>query len=122
MLGARAAAGRLLRPEDDVLGAAPVVVASGNFWQRQLRWLPISAKLLLGTTRAQLEDRRAMAGCVTGRLKPGVSLADAQAELESWRRGGGPTIPSAPATRGSRSPPGARMRRRSTPRPEPWSA
>jgi putative ABC transport system permease protein len=119
MLGARPARGRLIRPEDDMPEATPVVVISGNFWQRQLQsdpvivgstlhlngvafavigvtpfdyigtapnvpdlWIPISAKLRLGTTRAQLGDRRAMAGWVEGRLRPGVSLADAQAELD----------------------------------------
>ncbi|PYQ04843.1 MAG: hypothetical protein DMF82_09765, partial [Acidobacteria bacterium] len=107
-------------PEDDAIGAPPVAVMGGNFWQRQLRsdpaivgcstlhlngvaftvvgvtpfdyigtaqnvpdlWMPISAKLRLGATRAQLEDRRAMAGRVEGRLRPGASLADAQAELD----------------------------------------
>jgi hypothetical protein len=119
MLGAVPARGRLIRPEDDAVGAPPVAVMSGNFWQRQLRsdpaivgstlhlngvaftvvgvtpfdyigtapnvpdlWIPISAKLRLGTTRAQLDDRRAMAGWVEGRLRPGASLADAQAELD----------------------------------------
>src|SRR5439155_3848186 len=119
MLGARPTWGRLIQPEDDALGATPVVVMSGNFWQRQLHadpaivgstlhlngvafvvigvtpldyigtaqnvpdlWIPISAKLRLGTTRAQLGDRRAMAGWVEGRLRPGASLADAQAELD----------------------------------------
>ena len=35
MLGAQPVIGRLLRPEDDRPGATPVVVLSGNFWQRQ---------------------------------------------------------------------------------------
>jgi macrolide transport system ATP-binding/permease protein len=119
MLGAVPARGRLLRPEDDTIGAPPVAVMGGNFWQRQLGsdpaivgstlhlngvpftvvgvtpldyigtaqsvpelWIPISAKPRLGMTRAQLEDRRAMAGWVEGRLRPGASLADARAELD----------------------------------------
>ena len=45
-------------------------------------WIPIAAKLRLGLTRAQLEDRRAAAGWVEGRLRPGVSREQAQAELD----------------------------------------
>ena len=36
MLGTRPARGRIILPEDDALDATPVVVMSGNFWQRQL--------------------------------------------------------------------------------------
>ena len=35
LLGVRPALGRLLRPEDDVKGAAPVVVISDDLWRRQ---------------------------------------------------------------------------------------
>ena len=40
LLGARPAAGRLFLPEDDQPGARPVVVLSGNFWQRQFHSRP----------------------------------------------------------------------------------
>ncbi|HKD50185.1 MAG TPA: ABC transporter permease [Candidatus Acidoferrum sp.] len=36
LLGAQPAAGRLFLPEDDKIGAPPVVILSGNFWQSQL--------------------------------------------------------------------------------------
>ena len=39
-LGARPLLGRLLVPEDDRRGAAPVVMLSGNFWQRQFHSNP----------------------------------------------------------------------------------
>src|SRR5215470_6058398 len=39
-LGAQPAAGRLFFPEDDRLGAAPVVVLSGNFWESQFHSNP----------------------------------------------------------------------------------
>src|SRR5437899_3265888 len=45
-------------------------------------WAPIPAKIALGPmTRLELENRLVMAGFPTGRLKQGVSLFDAQAEL-----------------------------------------
>jgi len=40
LLGAQPAAGRLFLPEDDKIGAPPVVVLSGNFWQRELHSNP----------------------------------------------------------------------------------
>jgi macrolide transport system ATP-binding/permease protein len=117
-LGARPVIGRLLLPDDDQRGAAPVVLLSGNFWQRRLRsnpavigstlhlngvpftvvgvtpvdylgtadvvpdlWVPVSAKLALGAAPELMIDRKILAGWVQGRLKPGVSFADAQAEL-----------------------------------------
>ncbi|PYT78556.1 MAG: hypothetical protein DMG40_19660 [Acidobacteria bacterium] len=40
LLGAQPAAGRLFLPEDDQLGAPPVAVLSGNFWQTQLHSNP----------------------------------------------------------------------------------
>jgi len=40
LLGARPAAGRLILPQDDQLGAPPVVVLSGNFWERQFHANP----------------------------------------------------------------------------------
>lgn len=45
-------------------------------------WAPITAKLFLGmTTSKELNDRTVVVGQPQGRLKPGVSLVDAQAEL-----------------------------------------
>ena len=40
LLGAKPAAGRLFLPDDDKIGAPPVVVLSGNFWQSQLQSNP----------------------------------------------------------------------------------
>jgi len=120
MLGAVPLRGRLLFPEDDQLGSPPVVVISGDFWQRQFRsdpkvvgsilhlngvaftvagvtpvdymgtlpnvpslWAPVAAKVHVGGLSVQdLENRLVAAGTPTGRLKPGVSLSDAQAELD----------------------------------------
>jgi macrolide transport system ATP-binding/permease protein len=119
MLGATPLLGRILLPEDDQANAQPVVLMSGNSWQRRFHsdpkvvgsilhlngvaftvvgvtpldylatapsvpdlWAPISAKIALGAmTRQELENRLVMAGFPTGRLKQGVSLFDAQAEL-----------------------------------------
>jgi macrolide transport system ATP-binding/permease protein len=118
MLGATATAGRLVDPGDDLAGAPPVVVLSGNFWMRQFHgdpsivgsmlhlngvpflvigvtpidyvataqnvpdlWAPLAAKLRLGVSAAQMADPDVLAGWVQGRMRPGVSLADAQAEL-----------------------------------------
>ncbi len=119
MLGAVPLRGRILLPEDDQPNAPPVVLMSGNFWQRQFHsdpkvigsvlhlngvaftvvgvtpldyratapavpdlWAPIIAKIALGkTTREGLQDRLVIAGLAGGRLKEGVSLSDAQAEL-----------------------------------------
>ena len=40
MLGTQPLVGRLIRPDDDRPGAIPVVVLSGNFWQRQFHRNP----------------------------------------------------------------------------------
>lgn len=120
MLGALPLHGRLLLPEDDRPNSPPVVVMSGNFWQRQFHsdpkvvgsilhlngvaftivgvtpvdymgtlqnvpslWAPVAAEVQVGSLSAQdLENRLMIAGMPVGRLKPGVSLADAQAELD----------------------------------------
>jgi macrolide transport system ATP-binding/permease protein len=119
MLGGTPLLGRILLPEDDQADATPVVLMSGNYWQRHFHsdphvvgstlhlngaaftivgvtpldylatapsvpdlWAPVSAKIASGTTtRQELENRLVIAGFPTGRLKPGVALSDAQAEL-----------------------------------------
>jgi predicted permease len=58
----------------DYTGTAPNVPAL---------WAPVAAKVHLGLLSAQdLENRLVIAGVVGGRLKPDVSLSDAQAELD----------------------------------------
>src|SRR6266550_1715097 len=119
MLGATPLLGRILLPEDDQANAPPVVLMSGNYWQRRFHsdpkvvgsvlhlngvaftvvgvtrldyvataasvpdlWAPIPAKIVLGViSRQELENHLMAAGFPSGRLKPGVSLFDAQAEL-----------------------------------------
>jgi predicted permease len=119
MLGATPLLGRVLLPEDDQANAPPVVLMSGNSWQRHFRsdpkivgsilhlngvaftvvgvtpldylalapsvpdlWAPVTAKIALGAmTRQELENRLVIAGFPMARLKPGVTLSDAQAEL-----------------------------------------
>src|SRR6266480_3735781 len=119
MLGATPLLGRILLPEDDQANAPPVVLMSGNYWQRRFHsdpkvvgsvlhlngvaftvvgvtrldyvatatsvpdlWAPIPAKIVLGViSRQELENHLMAAGFPTGRLKQGVSLFDAQAEL-----------------------------------------
>jgi macrolide transport system ATP-binding/permease protein len=57
----------------DYIGTAPDVPSL---------WAPVQAKVLLGGLSSQdLENRQVIAGSPMGRLKPGVSLSDAQAEL-----------------------------------------
>ena len=120
MLGAVPLRGRLLAPEDDLPNSPPVVLLSGNFWQRQFHsdpkvvgsvlhlngvpftvvgvtpidymgtlpnvpplWAPVAAKIPLGVLSGQdFESRLVVAGQPVGHLKPGVSLSDAQAELQ----------------------------------------
>ena len=119
MLGATPLLGRILLPADDQPNAPPVVLMSGNAWQRHFHsdpnvvgtvlhlngtaftvigvtpldylatapsvpdlWAPAVARIALGaSTRESFQDRRVFAGFTLGRLKQGVSLADAQAEL-----------------------------------------
>lgn len=120
MLGAVPLRGRLLLPVDDQPNSPPVVVMSGNFWQRQFHsdpkvvgsilhlngvaftvvgvtpvdymgtlpnvpslWAPVAARVQVGGLSAQdLENRLMIAGMPMGRLRPGVLLSDAQAELD----------------------------------------
>ncbi|MHB8502704.1 MAG: ADOP family duplicated permease [Candidatus Acidiferrales bacterium] len=119
MLGAVPVVGRFVLPEDDQPNAPPVVLMSGNLWQRQFHsdpnvvgsvlhlngvaftvigvtpldylataasvpdlWVPAIAKIALGASTPQkFQDRLVFAGSTVGRLKQGVSLSDAQAEL-----------------------------------------
>ena len=119
MLGAVPLLGRMVLPADDQLNAPPVVLMSGNFWQRYFHsnpkvvgsvlhlngiaftvigvtpldyvatapavpdlWVPVTAKIHLGGFSAKdMENRLVIAGSPIGRLKTGVSLSDAQAEL-----------------------------------------
>jgi len=120
MLGVLPLAGRSLVPEDDRLSSPPVVVMSGNLWQRRFHanpkivgsilhmngvaftvvgvtpvdymatlpvvpalWAPATAQVHIGALTAEdLESRLVIVGTPLGRLKPDVSLADAQAELD----------------------------------------
>ncbi|MGB2667154.1 MAG: ABC transporter permease, partial [Candidatus Acidiferrum sp.] len=119
MLGAIPLHGRLIEPTDDVPGAVPVVLMSGNLWQNEFHsdpkvlgevvhlngvpftivgitppdymgtgpdvpslWAPVAARVHLGSISAEeLQSRRVIVGEPQGRLRPGVSFADAQAEL-----------------------------------------
>jgi predicted permease len=116
--GATPLLGRILSPEDDQPNAPPVVLMSGNFWERRFHsdrnvvgsvlhlngvaftvvgvtplnylaglpavpdlWAPVAAKVQLGFPAKDLANRLVSAGFAGGRLKPGVALSDAQAEL-----------------------------------------
>jgi predicted permease len=118
MYGATPLLGRILSPEDDQPNAPPVVLMSGNFWQRRFHsdprvvgsvlhlngvgftvagvtllnylaglpsvpdlWAPAAAKVNLGFSVKDFANRLVSAGFVGGRLRPGVRLSDAQAEL-----------------------------------------
>src|SRR6202790_373677 len=118
MYGATPLLGRILVPENDQPNAPPVVLMSGNFWQRRFHsdpkvvgsvlhlngmaftvvgvtplnylaglpavpdlWAPVAAKLNLGFSAKDFANRQVSAGFAGGRLRPGVPLTDAQAEL-----------------------------------------
>jgi putative ABC transport system permease protein len=133
MLGTVPLLGRIVLPADDQLNSPPVVVMSGNFWQRQFQsdpkvvgsilhlngiaftvigvtpfdyvatapsvpdlWAPVVAKVLLGgLTSKNMENRLVIAGMPMARLKPGISLADAQSELGVLAAQLGSTFPEA---------------------------
>jgi predicted permease len=114
-LGVKPILGRTFRPEDDQVGAAPVVMLSGGFWEREFGASPeIAGKsiTLNGTlytivgvipstftfysqyrdvyipigqwNEPTFRDRRIVySSGMIGRLKPGVTLAQAQADMEN---------------------------------------
>jgi len=64
-----------------VIGVTPVDYLATVSFVPDL-WVPIPAEIALGaTTRQDLENRLVIAGFPMGRLKPGTTLSDAQAEL-----------------------------------------
>jgi len=113
-LGVNPVLGRTFRPEDDQLGAGPVVVLGGGFWTRAFGASPdVAGKSLLlnGTSYmivgvipasfrfygqdrdvytpsgqwndASFRDRRiSVSARVVGRLKPGVTLQQAKADMD----------------------------------------
>ena len=114
LLGSRPVAGRAFTPEEDKPGAAPAVMLSHRFWQSYFgadpsvvgRTLTLdgSGYLVAGVLPADFEllrwaDVWLPVGCYTdltghvhhefsivARLKPGVALAQAQAELDTFNR------------------------------------
>jgi predicted permease len=113
-LGVNPVLGRTFRPEDDVIGAAPVVVLGGGFWNRAFGASPdVAGKSLIlnGTSYTivgvipssfsfygqdrdvytpigqwndpSFRDRRiSVSARVIGRLKPGVTLQQAKADMD----------------------------------------
>jgi predicted permease len=129
-LGVNPIAGRLLRPEEDQVGAQPVALISGGFWKQKFGSSPDAiGKTLrldgLGYTvvgvipadfRYQsgnfhnsdvyvpigqwndptFRDRRASMGMdAVGRLQPGVTLQQAQTDMDAVARGLAETYPNA---------------------------
>ena len=117
-LGVKPVLGRTFRTDDDQLGAAPVVILGGGFWQRQFGASPgiIGKSLVLNGASytvvgvippnfsfygqaydiyiplgqwndPSFRDRRIdMSAHAIGRLKPGVTLGQAQAEMKDVAR------------------------------------
>jgi predicted permease len=113
-LGVNPVLGRTFRPEDDEVGAAPVVILGGGFWTRAFGASPdvVGKSLVLNGTSymivgvipssfsfygqdrdvytpigqwndASFRDRRiSVSARVVGRLKPGVSLQQAKADMD----------------------------------------
>jgi predicted permease len=113
-LGVKPVLGRTFRPDDDRIGAAPVVVLGGGFWKREFgssasavgKTLTLNGTscLVVGVIPANftfyghdrdiytpigqwndpafLDRRISVSARVIGRLKPGVTLAQAQAGLD----------------------------------------
>ena len=130
VLGVNPVAGRLLRPEEDHVGAQPVALVSGGFWQRKFASSPdaVGKTLTLdgvgytvvGVIPADFRyqsgnfqesdvyvpigqwndstfrDRRIGMGMdAVGRLKPGVTLQQAQTDMDSVAQGLAETYPDA---------------------------
>jgi len=117
-LGVQPVLGRAFRPDDDRMGAGPVVILGGGFWKRRFGSSPdILGKILtlngtsytvIGVIPARFtfygqvrdvytpigqwsdpsfRDRRIdMSAHAVGRLKPGVTLPQAQADMDAVAR------------------------------------
>jgi predicted permease len=113
-LGVKPVLGRTFRPDDDQVGAAPVVILGGGFWSREFGSSPgVAGKSLIlnGTSYTivgvvpasftfyghdrdvytpigqwndpSFRDRRiSVSAHVVGRLKPGVAVPRAQADMD----------------------------------------
>jgi len=130
VLGVNPVAGRLLRPEEDQVGAQPVALIGGGFWKRKFGSSPDAlgktltldgvSYTVVGVIPADFRyesgnfhdsdvyvpigqwndttfrDRRAGMGMdAVGRLKPGVTLQQAQADMDIVARGLAETYPDA---------------------------
>jgi len=114
-LGVKPLLGRTFRPEDDQLGAAPVAILGGGFWERDFGASPdiVGKSIALNGTSYTIvgvlpstftfytqyrdvyipigqwneptfRDRRIVySSGMIGRLKPGVTVAQAQADVEN---------------------------------------
>jgi predicted permease len=130
VLGVNPVAGRLLRPEEDQVGAQPVALISGGFWKRKFGSSPDAlgktlrldgmGYTVVGVIPADFRyqngnfhnsdvyvpigqwndptfrDRRAAMGMdAVGRLRPGVTLQQAQVDMDTVARGLAETYPNA---------------------------
>jgi predicted permease len=117
LLGVKPILGRMLRPEEDQIGASPVVLIGDGLWNRKFASSPdvLGKSITLDGTAytivgvvpgkspiftaadvftplgqfddATFRDRRVTAGVVAiGRMKPGVTLAQARADMDSVAR------------------------------------
>jgi len=121
VLGVKPVLGRTFRPEEEQLGAAPVVLIGGGFWKRKLAAAPdaVGKTLTLNGVaynivgvipesfrysssnfqrsdvytpigqfkEAMFRDRKVGMGTdAVGRLKPGVSLEQAKADMDALAR------------------------------------